>query len=435
MSRGAFTGLAGLIVAMVAYPVIALTYFRTEDPPGLRSGFAEPAASPPQVAPGSNGEPSSQSPASTEITVDAVGPLRIGLLVSDGDEQRYERLLEVAADTVDEIVAAGGVAGRGVELIELRHDADQGVEAAYRRAQAMGLDVVVGPVAPGVVPAGEFVHPDLPLVSPADYFSTEPVEGWVRPRPPWRLLGAAVDDVLGRGTPTLPETAILVLRDELGTTTAAAQLAVTELSRAGVATEVVTLTDAEASGTVAAEVVAAGAGALVLMGVGGDTDQLLTSLVDAGLDTSVTRVVVVGDLLAPTATRGSELAGVASVNLDFWSGRSLAERYQEGFISPEVAYLRDSLVLVAVGASNAAPGDGAAMFRAIVEASRDGMPCVEVAACFAAVTAGEVDVRGLTGPIELDDDGLATVMVVSVVAYDAEGRVSTAPELLEVRAS
>ncbi|WP_077490792.1 ABC transporter substrate-binding protein [Sinomonas mesophila] len=98
------------------------------------------------------------------------GVLRIGLLLDNEGESAYLNDAQLAAVVlaVQEANAAGGHAGKPVELLDAEPSADTG--AAARRLVEAGADVVIGPTDSSRAPAAIDVlaHAKVTLISPAN---------------------------------------------------------------------------------------------------------------------------------------------------------------------------------------------------------------------------------------------------------------------------
>ena len=79
----------------------------------------------------------------------------------------------------------------------------------------------------------------------------------------------------------------------------------------------------------------------------------------------------------------------------------------------------DAYVLAAIAATALGSADPGTIRSAMIEASRDGEPCVALAECLALAARGvDVDYDGESGPIDLDDDGVATSIWFSIDVVD-----------------
>lgn len=109
----------------------------------------------------------------------------------------------------------------------------------------------------------------------------------------------------------------------------------------------------------------------------------------------------------------------------------LADGQADGASTTFAAVSYDAYVLAAIAAVALGSADGATIRQGMIEASRNGEPCGRVSVCLALAADGvDVDYDGLSGPLELDDDGVATAMWFSVDVADPASRVAASSEFV-----
>lgn len=97
----------------------------------------------------------------------------------------------------------------------------------------------------------------------------------------------------------------------------------------------------------------------------------------------------------------------------------LANGSPEGASTTFAALSYDAYALAAIAAVSLGSADGATLRQGMIEASRTGEPCAELNDCLVLAGNGvDVDYDGLSGPLDLDDDGAATVAWFSVDVVD-----------------
>lgn len=365
------------------------------------------------------------------------GVLRIGTMFSlSGALAGYGAGQTAAVNAaVREINTAGGVQGAPVEVVNRDGGDVATVEAAFDALVAKGVDVVIGPssseAAAVLLPRAATAA--VPLVSPTANATALTAEGagWffrIIPTPVAQgavLAGLLVDD----GTTQVAlirsgDDAAADLAQGLGDGLAAAdgQLVAEELADAAEFT-------ADPAGAAAAVVVDATSDdpdALVLATAddGSVTPAIVASLAATGYGAD--RLWIVGRNLADTsAVTAGSLAGAHAVADGFTPDPALAARFL--LEDPGVGSLRyaaeayDATILAALAATLAGDDGGASIARMLPAASAGGIPCTSFGECLDVLsTQPDIDYVGVTGPVDLDENGDLAAPGFAVYSYGAD---------------
>lgn len=361
------------------------------------------------------------------------GVLRLGLLLDSTGDSAYlgdaQRAAVVLA--VQQANAAGGYAGKPVELLPVQPGQDTGAES--RRLAQAGADAVIGPTDSSRAPAAIDVlsKAKVPLISPANtaagltsyrsggfYFRTAAPEG---------AEGAALVELARRSG--AKRIAILHQAGDHGK--AEADGASAAARAAGLAESGSAEFTGHSAGAAAAG--AKGADAVLVIGQG-DGQAILASVADAGVPGS--------KLLASSGIYGRYGSALANGALD--GARALVPgvyptpEFQADLLehAPGLndltfageAYDAASLAILAAGAAK--DDGGASIASKLIDVSGGDVPgassgarekCTGLPACLAAQAKGAaVDYEGQSGPIAFDEHGDVTTARFMAFTYGAD---------------
>ena len=136
------------------------------------------------------------------------------------------------------------------------------------------------------------------------------------------------------------------------------------------------------------------------------------------------------DLFPLVREENGEIEGFKRVTSTPLPGKRL-EEFKERFVDPDTfndytAQAYDAAVILSLAALSAGSNDPSDYVSKIQEVSREGAKCYSYATCAAALTDettinDDIDYEGISGPIDLDDNGDITDGIYVVETYDAEG--------------
>jgi branched-chain amino acid transport system substrate-binding protein len=178
---------------------------------------------------------------------------------------------------------------------------------------------------------------------------------------------------------------------------------------------------------VAEQVVAAGADAVVLAtpDPGEATAALISALSDAGYGGE--RLWLIGPNVAAyrDALPAGALTGVRGVQTGVYADEAVRARFL--MEDPGVRSLRfaaeayDATILAALAATLAGDDGGASIDRMLSAASAGGIPCSSFGECLDVLsTRDDIDYRGVTGPLDLDENGDITEPRFAVYGFSPE---------------
>jgi branched-chain amino acid transport system substrate-binding protein len=316
---------------------------------------------------------------------------------------------------VREINATGGVLGVPVEVLSRDAGADESGTAApsFDDLVARGADVVIGPssstAAESLLAAAAAAS--VPIISPsatAAGLTGEGGGGWFfRTIPSDADQGEALAGLLAAEGGA--EVALVGTGGEPGSATAQGLASALAAEDDGMLTEVPGDGDPAA---VAGRVVASGADAVVLATPDGGegTVALIAALTEAGYGGE--KLWLIGPNVASygDALPAGALTGVRGIQ----SGvQAEAAAYARILLEdPGVPGLRyaaeayDATILAALAATLAGDDGGASIGRLLSAASAGGIPCTSYGECLDVLsTEDDIDYRGVTGSLDLDENG------------------------------
>ena len=341
------------------------------------------------------------------------GILRIGTLFPASGPLAGFSAAQVAGvnAAVREINTAGGVLGAPVEIVNRDAGADGSGTAgpSFDDLVAHGVDVVIGPsssaTAQELLPAATVAS--VPVISPSASGAVTDDAGWF-----FRLAPTDADegDALARllVAAGASHIALVHLGEEPGAATSDALAAGLEAQDAELVADVPGEGDAAAA---VEQVSAADPDAVVLAAPDGGepTMALISALTAAGLggDTLwLTGALAAYGAALPTGT----LTGVTAVVPGFSPDDALRARFL--LEDPGLRNLRfaaeayDATILAALEATLAGDDGGASIDRMLPAAAAGGIPCTSFGECLDVLsTQDDIDYQGMTGPVDLDENG------------------------------
>ncbi len=363
------------------------------------------------------------------------GTLRVGSLYSGPDSVVGLRRAQRAgiALAVSEINAAGGVLGEDVTIPEeTRNRTDASAEAADQVEQ--GADVVVGAlvskdtrvVSDAVADAGAV------LVSATSAGAGLPTGGrLVRTAPSEILLATVLADRLARDG--RDDVGLLVRNDSYGNSL------LREVRRLLRQQEIPVVVTAKYSpkaavpeGAIAA-IDEADLDAVVVIGYG-EARRLVPALNEAGtgpVDEMATYLLDGNTTDYGEGARAAVEAGQFTGAIGLRPGAQPPEDWTDRLrdVSPGISDLGyaaeayDAVVVSALAATLAESDAGSVLAEELVGVTRQGVACSTFAECRDLVLDGQdIDYDGVSGPLELSDDGSPTSATIGVYEYDAANR-------------
>ena len=333
---------------------------------------------------------------------------------------------------IREINEAGGVLGAPVEVVnrDAGDPATDKAELSFDDLVAQGVDVVIGPsssaVAQRLLPRAAAAA--VPLVSPAATFpqlSTAADGEWFfRTIPSYADQGA----VLARLLTDADAGSVALVRtgDELGSSISDTLTASLAEHDGELVADVVADTDPAA---VVAELDDADPDAVVLATAdnGEATRALITALVAAGYGggklwlTSQNLADYSQSLPAGTLTDVNGIVEGLIPDADLQARIAREDPGLASFSYSAEAY--DATVLAALAATLARDDGGASIARMLRAASIDGIKCTSYGECLDVLkTRDDIDYDGVTGSLNLDEDGDLTTPGFSRYSYTAENK-------------
>ena len=132
------------------------------------------------------------------------------------------------------------------------------------------------------------------------------------------------------------------------------------------------------------------------------------------------------DLFPHVAEENGEIEGFKRVSSTPPPGERL-EEFEERFnFGDFAAHAYDAVVILSLAALSADSNDPSDYVSKIQEVTREGTPCYSYATCAAALTDettinDDIDYEGISGPVDLDENGDIEDGLYSVDTYDAQG--------------
>jgi branched-chain amino acid transport system substrate-binding protein len=386
---------------------------------------------------GCSGPPMPSPTPTASPTPTGDGVLRIGTLFSlSGPLAGYGAGQTAAVNAaVRELNASGGVQGAPVQVVNRDGGDVASVEAAFDALVAKGVDVVIGPSssegAALLLPRAATAA--VPLVSPSANATALTAEsgGWFfRTIPTPVAAGAVLAGLLVEdGTAQVAlirggDDASVDLAQSLGDGLSgddgrivsevpadAAEFAADPAGAATAAVDEATADDPDAL------VLATADGGVI-------TPAIVAALAEAGF--AADRLWIAGRNLTDTsAISAGALAGAHAVADGFTPDPALAARFL--LEDPGAGSLRyaaeayDATILAALAATLAGDDGGASIARMLPAASAGGVPCTSFGECLDVLTTQpDIDYVGVTGPVDLGENGDLTVPGFGVYSYGAD---------------
>lgn len=379
-------------------------------------------------------EPSASSPAPIP---QGDGVLTIGTLVPMSGEQAGWGLAQVAGVelAVREINEAGGVNGSPV-VVYHRDSGDAAsdrLDDAFAELVARGVDVVIGPssieLARRLAPLA--VEAQVPFVSPA--ITDNSYGGILDTGFGFRTSApeAGDGDVLAA---ELEGASIALVHQSDPASHAVRERLTAQLTASGgsIVERVRLAPTTRAFGPVIDALAAARADAIVVVSGSDRAEQnaaLLEALADAGLTGErlwLSRGFAISRSELPEGMlEGTRVLGALRPSDDFVALLRSAEPRLGSTRTGAEAY--DAVVLVALAAVLSGNDAGAALAAALPEAASGGIPCGSFAECLHVLTTeDDIDYRGVSGPLDLDDTGDVRRGDASIYRYTAQNTLELA---------
>jgi branched-chain amino acid transport system substrate-binding protein len=364
------------------------------------------------------------------------GILRIGTLFpGSGPLARFSPAQVAGVNAaVREIDAAGGVLGAPVEVVNRNAGADDDGMAgpSFDDLVARGVDVVIGPsssaTAEQILPAAALAS--VPLISPsATGVRLTDDAGWFfRTIPTDADLGAALAGLLvGQGA---SKVVLVEVGGQPGSVASEALAAGLEAQDAELVAEVPGDGDPAA---VISQVGAAAPDAVVLAAPdGGEVTAALIAALEAG-DFGGEALWLVGPAAVGygDALPAGTLASVTGVAAGFSPDDAFRTRVR--LEDPGAGNLRyaaeayDATILAALAATLAGDDGGASIDRIVPAAAAGGIPCHSYGECLDVLrTQDDIDYQGVTGSLDLDENGDLSYPGFAVYGYTPENAVQFA---------
>lgn len=401
------------------------------------------------------GDAASESPeASAEETSDASatdaagsgegdGVLTIGTLLPETGSLAFLGPPEFAGVelAVQEINENGGVLGQDVAKI----DSDSGdtttdiATQSVTRLLGEGVDAIIGAASSGVsftvidqITGAGVVHFSPANTSP-DFTDYDDNGLYFRTAPSDVLQGRVLGDLLAQDG--CLDAAAIVLDDPYGT--GLAENVQTSLEAAGGAFVIDPILYPEGTDNFSAQVTQVadgGAECVVLIGFA-ETVQIVNEMIAQGLqpgtdEGEVPTYFVDGNL----ADYSEDLpAGALEGNKGTLPGAEAPQEFQDRLLEvdpslTEFSYAAesyDAAIVIALAAIAAESDAGTDIGAAIPDVTREGEVCETFADCVALLEEGsDIDFNGVSGPIELSDQGDPTEATIGIFQYDANNGIS-----------
>lgn len=366
------------------------------------------------------------------------GILTVGTLFPVTGPQAFIASAQVAGVdlAVKEINETGGVLGKSIVVVhsDSGEAKEKKLEASFDALVDKQVDVIVGPsssvLAERILPAA--VTAGIPLISPA---ATAPRlsglddEGMLfRTISSAAMQGAVLAELASAGEEA--RLAVLYFDDDTGRATAAtATAAVYELGGRLVASEKFTA-QAKDFAPILATVAASQPDAVILASPFSAMEQnkaVITALTAAGLGKE--RLWLIGGNLADysQALPAGTLVGARGVIEGAEPDKAFQDRVKS--VGQSVTDFRyaaeayDAVMLAALAAIVAGNDSGVAVAHTLVDASAGGIKCLSFGECRTVLkTQDDIDYDGISGPVNLTQDGDPDRAFFGVYQYNAENK-------------
>ncbi|MGJ7442659.1 ABC transporter substrate-binding protein [Aquipuribacter sp. MA13-6] len=372
------------------------------------------------------------------------GTLTIGTLLPETGSLAFLGPPEFAGVelAVQEMNEAGGVLGNDVAKI----DGDSGdtttdiATQTVTRLLGEGVDAIIGAASSGVsfTVIDQITGAGVVQFSPAntspDFTDYDDNGLYFRTAPSDVLQGRVLGDLLVQDG--CLDVGAIVLDDPYGTGLAENFTMSLEAGGGGLVADPILYPEGTSNFSAQVTQVAdAGAECVVLIGFA-ETVQIINEMVAQGVNpTEVPTYFVDGNLagysedLPPGTLEGNKgtLPG-AEASEEFQA--RLVEAYGELTEFSYAAESYDAAIVIGLAAIAAGDDSGAAIGAAIPDVTRDGEKCTTFADCVALLEAGEdIDYDGVSGPIEMSDQGDPQEATIGIFEYDAENNISRVDSL------
>jgi ABC-type branched-subunit amino acid transport system substrate-binding protein len=376
------------------------------------------------------------------------GTLTIGTLLPETGSLAFLGPPEFAGVelAVQEINENGGVLDNDVVKI----DGDSGdtttdiATQTVTRLLGEGVDAIIGAASSGVsftvidqITGAGVVHFSPANTSP-DFTDYDDNGLYFRTAPSDVLQGRVLGDLLVQDG--CLDVAAIVLDDPYGT--GLAENFTTSLEAGGGALVTDPILYPEGTNNFSAQVTQvadAGAECVVLIGFA-ETVQIVNEMVAQGLPpTDVPTYFVDGNLADYSSDSDTNLPpGTLEGNKGTLPGAEAPEEFQNRLleVDPDLsdfsyaAESYDAAIVIALAAIAAGSDAGTDIGAAIPDVTRDGTECTTFADCVELLDAGEdINYNGVSGPIEMSDQGDPTEATIGIFEYDAENRLTRVDSL------
>ncbi len=405
---------------------------------------AEPAVDDTAAAPMEEPSDAGSAPAPAAGTGEGDGVLTIGTLLPETGSLAFLGPPEFAGVelAIQEMNEAGGVLGEDVVKID-GDSGDTTTDIATQTATRLigeGVDAIIGAASSGVsfTVIDQITGAGVVQFSPAntspDFTDYDDNGLYFRTAPSDVLQGRVLGDLLVQDG--CLDVATIAIDDPYGT--GLVENFRTSLEAGGGSLVADPILYPEGTGNFSAQVTQAadsGAECIVLIGFA-ETVQIVTEMVAQGLPpTEVPTYFVDGNL----SSYGEDLPpGTLEGNKGTLPGAEATEEFQARLVEAygplnDFSYAAESYdAALVIGLAAVAAGDdsGTAIGAAIPDVTTGGEKCSTFADCLAMLEAGtDIDFDGVSGPIELDENGDPTEATIGIFEYDAENNISRVDSL------
>ncbi len=382
-----------------------------------------------------NGSKSSGNKTDNSTAVKADGTLTIGTLLPQTGDLAFLGPPEFAGvqTAIDDINAAGGVLGK--DVVQVKADSGDGTPdiagAQVDKLMAAKVDAIIGAAASGVSMSviGKITDAGLVQFSPAntspalDDPKTDPHNLYFRTAPSDVLQGAVLaNTILGDGHKNV---AIMARQDSYGELLASQVEKGVKAGGGTVVQKILYSADATNFTAEVNKLAAAKPDAIALIAFN-ETTKIIPAMVAKNVGPKNQQVYFVdgntadyskdlpkGTLTGVKATYpGAELTG------DFKARLKKTDPGLKDFTYGPESY--DATMLIALAAVAAKSDSPTEFSKKIVEVSAGGEKCTEFKACVALLKEGkDIDYDGVSGPVDLGENGSPTKATIGLFEYDA----------------
>lgn len=372
------------------------------------------------------------------------GTLTIGTLLPETGSLAFLGPPEFAGVelAVQEMNESGGVLGNDVVKI----DGDSGdtttdiATQTTTRLLGEGVDAIIGAASSGVsftvidqITGAGVVHFSPANTSP-DFTDYDDNGLYFRTAPSDVLQGRVLGDLLVQDG--CLDVGAIVLDDPYGTGLAENFTASLEAGGGALVADPILYPEGTSNFSAQVTQVAdAGAECVVLIGFA-ETVQIINEMVAQGINpTEVPTYFVDGNL----AGYSEDLpAGTLEGNKGTLPGAEASEEFQQRLVDAygpldDFSYAAesyDAAIVIGLAAIAAGSDSGTEIGAAIPDVTREGTECTAFAECAELLEAGEdIDYNGVSGPIEMSDQGDPTEATIGIFEYDAENNISRVDSL------